>query len=483
MTSTDHDILYLPARAAPARGFFRAHARREFVMRRLLAAADGIAMAVALAIVAVVHGQRVGFHLTGWLVLLPIWVLLFKAYGLYDRDGKRVSHSTVDDVPWIFHALITGTIVFWLLLAVVPGLRPTLDSSVFLVVLGFCLVFACRAAVRAAAARLVSSERVLFVGGGPIAGLLAEKIRSHPEYGLNPIGYVDALDHGSSALARDVPCLGSIEDLEKLCREQAIERIVVASPAIDDDEVPELIRIANGLDVRISVLPHFFDVLGSSVTIDHVEGITVLGLNPPALSPSSLLLKRTMDLVIAVPTLLVMLPVMIIVALLVKLTSKGPMLYRQERIGRSGRRFQILKFRTMVPDADTLAEELRSLSRHPAWLLLDKDPRITRFGRPLRRASLDELPQLWNVVRGDMSLVGPRPVTPDIDEQIAGWGRRRLDLTPGITGLWQVLGRTNIPFEEMVKLDYLYVTNWSLWQDVRLLIQTLPAVVAGRGVN
>jgi len=137
----------------------------------------------------------------------------------------------------------------------------------------------------------------------------------------------------------------------------------------------------------------------------------------------------------------------------------------------------------MVQDAEKIEPELQALSKDPGWLLLDHDPRVTRLGRFLRHASLDELPELWNVLVGDMSLVGPRPMTPGIDERISGWHRHRIDLTPGITGLWQVLGRTSIPFEEMLKLDYLYVTNWSLWQDVRLLLQTLPAVLRRRGVN
>jgi lipopolysaccharide/colanic/teichoic acid biosynthesis glycosyltransferase len=211
--------------------------------------------------------------------------------------------------------------------------------------------------------------------------------------------------------------------------------------------------------------------------------VTVLGINPPALSSSSWFLKRTMDLVIASAALVLALPVMALIALLVKATSRGPILFAQERVGRGGRRFRIYKFRTMVADAEAREKQLKALSKDPGWLLLDSDPRVTRVGRVLRHASLDELPQLWNVVAGDMSLVGPRPMPPDIDDQISGWRRKRLDLTPGITGLWQVLGRTSIPFEEMLKLDYLYVTNWSLWQDVRLLIQTLPAVLGRRGVN
>jgi exopolysaccharide biosynthesis polyprenyl glycosylphosphotransferase len=346
------------------------------------------------------------------------------------------------------------------------------------------LVFLCvaRAGARAIACRRLPPERVLFVGGGPMASLLVRKIRAHPEYGLEPIGFVDR-DGEPSDLESSIPYLGSLEDAETICRQAGVGRIVIASPSVNEATLADIVRVTGALDVRMSILPQLSDVLGPSVAIDDVEGITVLGLNPPALSPSSRLLKRAMDLALALTALAVLFPLMCSVALGIRLTSAGPVFYTQERIGRKGRRFRIYKFRTMIVDADARAEELKRLSAHPAWLLLEHDPRVTRLGRILRRSSLDELPQLWNVVRGEMSLVGPRPMPPDVDERISGWGRRRLDLTPGITGLWQVLGRTNIPFEEMVKLDYLYVTNWSLWQDVRLLIQTLPAVTSQRGVN
>jgi lipopolysaccharide/colanic/teichoic acid biosynthesis glycosyltransferase len=158
-------------------------------------------------------------------------------------------------------------------------------------------------------------------------------------------------------------------------------------------------------------------------------------------------------------------------------------LFKQERIGRGGRRFRVWKFRTMCADAEAQTEQLKALSKDPHWLHLDADPRITRIGRLLRLASLDELPQLVNVVRGDMSLVGPRPLIESEDRRINGWARSRLQLTPGITGSWQVLGRTNIPFDEMVKLDYLYVMNWSMWNDVRLMLKTLPVVLTRRGAN
>jgi lipopolysaccharide/colanic/teichoic acid biosynthesis glycosyltransferase len=171
------------------------------------------------------------------------------------------------------------------------------------------------------------------------------------------------------------------------------------------------------------------------------------------------------------------------IAIAIKLDSRGPVFFRQDRVGRRGRSFTLLKFRTMVPDAEQKAEGLWEQSDDPNWLKLDNDPRVTRVGRFLRHTSLDELPQLLNVLRGDMSLVGPRPLIPLEDEQITGWSRTRLELAPGITGLWQVLGRTSIPFEEMIKLDCLYVTNWSMWMDLKLILRTVPAVVLRRGAN
>ncbi len=160
----------------------------------------------------------------------------------------------------------------------------------------------------------------------------------------------------------------------------------------------------------------------------------------------------------------------------------GP-LGHQERVGRGGRTFQLLKFRTMVPDADAMTEALMTRSSDPNWLQLEDDPRITRIGRVLRGTSLDEIPQLWNVLVGHMSLVGPRPLSVRDDARVNGWARGRLDITPGLTGLWQVSGRKSVSFEEMVKLDYLYVNNWSVWGDVKLLLLTLPAVIAGRGAR
>ena len=262
-----------------------------------------------------------------------------------------------------------------------------------------------------------------------------------------------------------------------------VGRVILAAGDLGERELEELLRRCRELSLKVSMLPRLSDLLGSAVEIDDVEGDHGVGLEP-ALVAALVARDQARDgFAIAAPMAILLMPVWLVVAIAIKIDSRGPVLFAQERVGKGGRRFRLYKFRTMVADAEQHRSELLVQSTDPDWLKLEHDPRITRVGRALRRLSLDELPQLWNVLRGEMSMVGPRPLIPIEDERVTGWARGRLDLTPGITGYWQVLGRTRIPFEEMVKLDYLYVMNWSLWEDVRLMLRTLPVVVGGRGAN
>ena len=245
----------------------------------------------------------------------------------------------------------------------------------------------------------------------------------------------------------------------------------------------DLVSLCRQLGVKISALPSLAAMMGPAATVDHLEGITLIGINTPSLARSNRLFKRAMDIVGASVLLAVSSPILLLVAISIKLDSPGPVLFRQKRIGRAGQPFKLAKFRSMVIDAEAQREALLKHSRQSQWLDLEHDPRITRVGRFLRLTSLDELPELWNVLRGDMSLVGPRPLIAEEDRNVAGWARRRLDLTPGITGVWQVMGRAHIPFEQMIMLDYLYVANWSMWADIKLMLQTIPVVLSRRGAN
>ena len=460
----------------------RSRSRRDSGVRRLLLGADLIAICTGLALATLVLADRPAAF--AWsLATLPLWVVVFKLYGLYDRDAKRISHDTLDDLPWLFHAMLLGTLLLLGFFRLTPPGSIDLGDLAAFALLSTLCVSALRALARHAASSLLGPERVLLIGEPAQVGTLARKLGSHPEYAVEVVGLVS---HSAEPPADpELAVLGRIEDLDlaEMAERHAVERLVVAHEDVGEDYLFGLLCRCRELGLKLSVLPQLFDALGPSVELDEVEGVTVLGIAPPVLSRSSRLLKRALDVAGAALILALAAPLLVAAAIAIKLDSPGPVFFRQTRIGRYGRRFQLVKLRTMCADAEQRRAELLAKSKDPGWLLLDDDPRVTRVGRFLRRSSLDELPQLWNVLKGEMSLVGPRPIVEDEDRLLQGWRRARVDLTPGITGLWQVLGRTSIPFEEMIKLDYLYVTNWSLWGDVRLMLRTLPAVLLKRGVN
>jgi exopolysaccharide biosynthesis polyprenyl glycosylphosphotransferase len=475
----------------------------DTALRRFLGVGDALAVAVALYLALLVPGRTHG--LLAALVALPLMVVLCKLYGLYDRDTKRISHSTVDDLPWLLHAVVIGALIFWLYARYTPVRQ--LDLGEVLIFVGGMAVLmpVTRAVIRHGASRFIAPDRTLLVGRGEMADTLLRKLRSHPEYRLEVIA---TLKPASVPAANGHPGNGHpgnghgnghngqaqnggshngtfavAEELSRLVEQEGINRVMLSAADLDETELDEILRRCRLLSLKVSILPRLSDMLGPAVEIDDVEGVTVLGLSPPRLPRSSRAVKRAIDLLVAGALLILSAPILVLAALAIKLDTRGPVLFRQERIGKAGRRFRLFKLRTMVCDAEQRREALLAQSVDPNWLFLDHDPRITRVGRLLRRLSLDELPQLLNVLGGEMSMVGPRPLIPTEDERVQPWARGRLDLTPGITGYWQVLGRTRIPFEEMVKLDYLYVVNWSLWEDVRLMLKTLPVVLKGRGAN
>jgi exopolysaccharide biosynthesis polyprenyl glycosylphosphotransferase len=482
MSATDATT-HRPARRAGPVGAQR-YARRDFYLRRLLAASDLVAVAGALVAMLVLSRDGAGLDRIGWAVLsAPGWIVIFKLYGLYDRDVKRISHTTVDDVPALFHALLVGSLLEWVYFqAVGAGKLIFLEILLFT---GFAggLILVGRVAVRALIKRIVSAERVLVIGSGDGMLTLVTKMQTNPRYRLAPIGMMPT--SAASVRSFALPVVGEfgVDSLEDVVIAHRVGRVVVSDAELSEAELLTVLRESKAASVKVSMLPGISSAIGPSVEVDDVGGITILGINPPVLSRTSALLKRAVDLLGATVLLVATTPLLLGLALAVRLTSPGPAFFRQRRIGKGGREFTLVKLRTMVVDAEARRGALLAQSRDPAWLDLEADPRVTRVGRLLRQTSLDELPQLWNVLRGEMSLVGPRPLSLDDDSKIDGWGRGRLDLTPGMTGLWQVLGRTSLPFEEMVRLDYLYVTNWSLWGDVRLMLRTVPAVLRRSDAN
>ncbi|MGP0102185.1 MAG: sugar transferase [Solirubrobacteraceae bacterium] len=478
-----------PLRAVPRAGMLVAHGygRRDWFLRRLLAASDAaclaLAMAAAVALAGSEHGHSWQQYMLFGLITLPAWVVLFKLYGLYDRDTKRLSHSTLDDLPSLFQALLLGCLLLWCWFVVAAPAKLMFAAILAFAGLAMAFVLTGRMLVRAGFIRVMSPERVLLIGTGHTSGALIEKMRAKASLRLEPIGMVSCEQDAAEDL--ELPCLGDLDevDLPRLMVEQRVGRVVVADAEVDGERLLGVLRDCKTVAVKVSLLPATCSALGPSVEVDDLQGVTVLGINPSVLSRSSRIAKRALDLAGVAILGISAVPIVIAMAIAVRLDSPGPVFFRQERIGKGGKLFRLLKMRTMVLDAEARRKELLAHSKDRGWLHLEHDPRVTRVGRVLRLASLDELPQLWNVLKGDMSLVGPRPLIADEDRHVDDWARGRLDLTPGITGLWQVLGRSTIPFDEMVKLDYLYVTNWSLWGDVRLILRTLPAVLRHNQAN
>ena len=456
---------------------------RDYRMRRMLLSADLLALLGGISTWLVLDPGSATEHFVWGLATLPLWGVLFAVYGLYGAGLHRVGYATVDDIPSMAHAMLVGTVGLWLYFQVTPPGKLVFFQLLVFAVVAFTLALVLRNVVRTASVRLLGEERVMFVGSGPMTPILLRQMLGQPGRGLQALGVITRPENERWPLPLHE--LGALADVDAagLIREHAIDRVIVSAEGIEDDALLDLVNVCRDAQVKISALPSLAAMMGPAATVDHLQGITLIGINTPGLARSNRFFKRAMDVVGASLLLLITMPLWAAVAIAIKLDSPGPVLFRQNRIGRQGRAIRLTKFRSMVTDAEALRTDLLAESRQAGWLDLEHDPRITRVGRFLRQTSLDELPQLWNVLRGDMSLVGPRPLIAEEDQNVIGWARRRLNLTPGMTGVWQVMGRTNIPFEQMIMLDYLYVANWSLWADIKLILQTVPVVLTHRGAN
>jgi exopolysaccharide biosynthesis polyprenyl glycosylphosphotransferase len=456
---------------------------RDFRARRLLVAADVLGLCGGIFAFAVLGAPHLASHFLWAALTVPVWVMLFNAYGLYAAGLRRVGHATVDDIPAMAHAFLVGTVAMWCYFQITPAGKLVFGDLLAFVGSAFVLVLGLRVVARKLALRLLGPDRVLFVGSGPMTPIIVAQITRQRSDGLEPVGVLRREENGRWPLPlKDLGALADVDAAEVITNCN-IDRVIVSAEGIEDEGLLELVNICRSLGVKISALPSLSAMMGPAATVDELGGITLIGINTPTLARSHRLVKRAMDIAGAAALLLVTAPVWVAVAIAVKLDSPGPALFRQRRVGRGGDPFSLTKFRSMVIDAEARRATLLAESRQSAWLDLEFDPRITRVGRFLRHTSLDELPQLWNVLKGEMSLVGPRPLIAEEDKNVSGWARRRLDLTPGMTGVWQVTGRAHIPFEQMVMLDYLYVANWSLWGDIRLILKTIPVVLARRGAN
>jgi exopolysaccharide biosynthesis polyprenyl glycosylphosphotransferase len=452
---------------------------RDAVYRRSVAVADVVACLVATLSAVVLLGEdRVA---VGLVLLVPVVVLVSKVMGLYDRDEHLLRKSSLEEAPALFQVATLFTLLAWLAdgLAVdgTLGRKQVLGMWVLLFV---CMLLG-RAATRRLVMRATAPERCLFVGDDLSAKRLASTLRRSHHVKAEVVARLP-LAVGRRK-GETPPEAADFEPLNIAIPKHGVERVIVAPAGSDPDDVLNVVRMVKAMGIKVSVLPRLFEAVGSSAKFDDVDGTTLLGVPSWGLSQSSRFLKRAMDVTVASVALVLLAPMLLVMAAAIKLGSRGPVLFRQARIGKGGKPFQMLKFRSMVDGADGQKPQLVHHNEADGGLFkIADDPRLTPVGRALRRFSLDEIPQLYNVLVGHMSLVGPRPLVPDEDRNAEGWERRRLHVPPGMTGVWQILGSARIPFEEMVKLDYLYGANWSLWLDVKILLRTIPYVLNGRGL-
>jgi exopolysaccharide biosynthesis polyprenyl glycosylphosphotransferase len=465
--------------------------RRGWLVRRALLAADVAGLLAAFALSGAVFGPEEPSSAGAWLAfaaLLPLWVVAAKVTGLYDRDEERAGHSTVDDVVGVFQLLTAGV---WLLVLVAwatGAADGNLGPPAAFWLLGIALVPVARSAARAAARRSeLYVQNVVIAGAGRVGQLVARKALMHPEYGINLVGFVDDDPRTLRAGLEGVPLLGPTARLPELVRRYDVDRLVVAFSGGGSEATVALLRTLRDEEVQIDIVPRLFDLIGPRVVHHAIEGLPLVGLPPVRLSRSSRLVKRLIDVAGAALMLVLAAPLLALLAILIRLDSPGPVLFRQSRLGTGGRPFTLLKLRTMRTGAGDRAhrEYIRGTLSADATASaggvykLDS-PEVTRVGAPLRRTSLDELPQLFNVLRGDMSLVGPRPCIAYEVEEFAPHHFERFLVPQGITGLWQVTARASATFGEALDMDVAYARGWSLGLDLRLLARTPLQVLRQR---
>lgn len=419
------------------------------------------------------------------LISLPVLLFFLKACGMYET---RIRIRTLDKLPKIITAVnsfVITLLISMFLLNASSGYRG------YIVIFWFsCVLFILAARLllqigySVTGATEVIERNTLLVGAGQVGKALALKLSRHPEFGLRPVGFIDdhpLIERFSEPEIKHLHVLGGLRDTAGIIRDRKVEKVIVGFSRDSHESMLELVTLCNNLGVEVSVLPRLFEVISDEVLVHEIGGISMVPVNKKRMATARKLTKSVEDYALCLAGLLLCWPVLLAIAAAIKLDSPGPVLYRQTRIGKNGRPFQFFKFRSMVDGADRMRDELENGRGEDLLFKITDDPRITRVGRWIRKFSLDEVPQVFNVLRGQMSVVGPRPGLPEEVERYKGWHRLRLNAKPGITGLWQVNGRSDLPFDEMVKYDLYYIECSSLWLDAKTIIRTVAAVLRGKG--
>jgi exopolysaccharide biosynthesis polyprenyl glycosylphosphotransferase len=446
------------------------------MLRRLLAGSDWVALIGSLCVVTATTSTTDVATLFWAVLFSPAWILVIKLHGLYDNDHRRIRHSTLDELPSLVSASVLGTLVLDGLLALSP-VGPLSPASAIAVGLGALTgSFVLRGVLRFLWHRLTGLAAGLAIGPAAAVDMVARRVSTHPETRLALVGYLSQ----SEEQATELPRLGSIADVARVAREHEIERVVVTELDMSEPAAERLIEECKEAGLALTFLPQHYGLLGPGIELNRLAELPVLDFRFSDPSRSTEAMKRALDVMVSGFLLLLLSPLLALCAIAILVDSGRPVFFRQRRAGKDGEPFVMVKFRTMVVDAEERLGDLVDLSKldQPAFKIPD-DPRVTRSGRTLRRYSLDELPQLINVVRGEMSLVGPRPEQESVVALYDERQRGRLAIKPGITGPMQVYGRSDLTFEERLAMERDYLDNLSLTGDLAILLRTPGAVLRG----
>jgi exopolysaccharide biosynthesis polyprenyl glycosylphosphotransferase len=490
-------ILELRRRAAAAK-------RRGCMVARMLLVADAIGLVLAFVLAAVIAGGRSAAgqlptlaEVAIFAATLPLWAIAAKVYGLYDNDDERTDHTTADDLVGVFHLVTVGTWGLFVATRLFAFADPYVERLIAFWATGIALIALTRCIARVYCRRRITYlQNVVIVGAGEVGQFIAKKLLQHTEYGVNLLGFVDSDPKSLRADLADLRVLGRPEDLPAIVRLFDVERVIFAFARKPEPSMEQLVEEVKALGIQVDIVPRLFEAVGPNASIHTIEGVPLMSLPPVGPSRSSLALKRLIDIAGAGIGLLLLAPLFAVTAIAIKLDSRGPVFYRHERVGRNGRRLLLFKFRTMHVHCcrgeryggATAEEEFQRLMADEdnarefgLTYKLHDDPRVTRVGTWLRRTSLDELPQLLDVLIGDMSLVGPRPITEDEVARYGSAATALLAVKPGITGYWQINGRSGLDYEDRIRLDRAYVGSWSLKLDFKIIANTLRVLASRRG--
>lgn len=428
----------------------------------------------------------VGFY--SHMVLLPLVLALIMGCLSYFGAYKGLCSSSILELGWpVFKAIFFGVVA---LLALLYAFKLNYVSRLVLFYfsfIDFILLLFVRLIIKRYHANCIQNgkyfSRVLILGTGDRARELSEKLRQQSEWGITIIGHLDPDTNRIGAKVLDAPVIGSVGDIQKILKENVVDEVIIAIPRSMLTDAEHIAQACEEEGIKLRIMADLFDLEVARTKLIRLGKIPLLTLEPVALDENKLLVKRFLDLILSILILPLILPAMAIIALAIKFDSRGPVLFVQQRVGLKKRIFPMFKFRSMQVDADKLLKEIEHLNEAEGPIFkMKNDPRVTNVGKFLRKTSLDELPQLFNVLRGEMSLVGPRPMSiRDVDLFDQGVQRRRFSVKPGITCLWQISGRSELPFAKWLELDLNYIENWSIFLDIKILFKTIPAVLMSKG--